>query len=1245
MKFPRIELWGILFILFLFISMTAFSNQLVDLKIKPRDGSIDIVLCFDTLPTEYSTESDISFENFQIKFPNYTSGLLYRNLQVWISPIYEINVETQGENLKLSIRLVFPRKPKIRMEGKSVILNFKRSTKRADFIFPDWDIRMVIRYISEMLGISMIVDPNLNLGGKVSMNLRNITAEDAFIYLLKTYDDLGYVILPDGTIFLSDFNNLVKRFGDKVLVWRVYDFSDYSESAKEMIKAVINDLLSAIKEPTEKIIMIPPESFKTITIPKPTVQSTQTQRILTQKIQTQVPPKTSSLMVFMKARLEIHSKLMNLISNLSKEKRVKRKLKVVGVDMNKLKKMEDELKKLFNLDKVEVLKETGYIILEGKLSNVEDAVNYIQGLGKKAVSKTTTTARKVVKRVEKYEIVNLSSPLNDVVLETIKKYYPKVSLKSLDDKSLRILILGTSDEINGVKRILRDLGYMKTRLSEFVVVDPEALDDVLKLISVDYPSVVVTKINNSILYLKGSDKDIKGVLSLINQVEEMIGSRKVKTVKRIISLNPKKLENAKSLLLSLFPNLKISEIPDLGIMIIEGPVEDILKAVDSLNEFIEDENIGVVSVILKAMSIDKIKEFLSFKGYSDEILTYYVPETHLLLLKGDAKKIATIRDEIASMDNDIYMERKKAELENQVVVEMVRKLPQFSTDDVKKIITTKFPTISFDETEDSYVLKGKKIDVLRAKDEITALRRELNAKKLLLLAVSEDVDMKTVKKIINLQFSSIKIVELGDSKLLLKGDEFELKKVKDILSYLGLLGKVERKRTVRLYETEDIDFEEAKKLLNIYFPKLTVDYLEKAKMIVLVGSSDDVAGAVAVLKKMEPKYIRKEEEGEEKLKGMIKINPDGTFDLSIRDMTVEEVFRYLADKLGKNVMFGIPMEEKLVIDSKGLRWEDFLKLLEKNFGYVFEEVAGVLTVKKRETAPKPEGKKYIYKVGYNINEIKSLVEYFGGSAYVDEKNNLLIVTGIDEEQKKKLDEFIEELSAPPPQVSIEARMVDKNLTDSILKDLGIEIAMTNPTVKVSKDGVNIYTGVMSELEFAKFMEKFTETLQASATLNANKSDSQGETLSSPHIMTLSGNAAKILVGQRVPYIVSVGEEQEALQFIDIGMELNITPYVRADGTIELDVSAKVSNVVSWKKGRNGEDLPVESTREARTKVVIKDGETLVIGGLTTKDQSDSISKLPILGDLPFVGQLFRTVSKRDEKRELVIFITAKIAKR
>ncbi|RKX51473.1 MAG: hypothetical protein DRP30_07890, partial [Thermotoga sp.] len=823
MKFPRIELWGILFILFLFISMSAFSNQLVDLKIKPRDGSIDIVLCFDTLPTEYSTESDISFENFQIEFPNYTSGLLYRNLQVWISPIYEINVETQGENLKLLIRLVFPRKPKIRMEGKSVILNFKRSTKRADFIFPDWDIRMVIRYISEMLGISMIVDPNLNLGGKVSMNLRNITAEDAFIYLLKTYDDLGYVILPDGTIFLSDFNNLVKRFGDKVLVWRVYDFSDYSESAKEMIKAVINDLLSAIKEPTEKIIMIPPESFKTITIPKPTVQSTQTQRILTQKIQTQVPPKTSSLMVFMKARLEIHSKLMNLISNLSKEKRVKRKLKVVGVDMNKLKKMEDELKKLFNLDKVEVLKETGYIILEGKLSNVEDAVNYIQGLGKKAVSKTTTTARKVVKRVEKYEIVNLSSPLNDVVLETIKKYYPKVSLKSLDDKSLRILILGTSDEINGVKRILRDLGYMKTRLSEFVVVDPEALDDVLKLISVDYPSVVVTKINNSILYLKGSDEDIKGVLSLINQVEEMIGSRKVKTVKRIISLNPKKLENAKSLLLSLFPNLKISEIPDLGIMIIEGPVEDILKAVDSLNEFIEDENIGVVSVILKAMSIDKIKEFLSFKGYSDEILTYYVPETHLLLLKGDAKKIATIRDEIASMDNDIYMERKKAELENQVVVEMVRKLPQFSTDDVKKIITTKFPTISFDETEDSYVLKGKKIDVLRAKDEITALRRELNAKKLLLLAVSEDVDMKTVKKIINLQFSSIKIVELGDSKLLLKGDEFELKKVKDILSYLGLLGKVERKRTVRLYETEDIDFEEAKKLLNIYFPKLTVD--------------------------------------------------------------------------------------------------------------------------------------------------------------------------------------------------------------------------------------------------------------------------------------------------------------------------------------------------------------------------------------------------------------------------------------
>ena len=311
--------------------------------------------------------------------------------------------------------------------------------------------------------------------------------------------------------------------------------------------------------------------------------------------------------------------------------------------------------------------------------------------------------------------------------------------------------------------------------------------------------------------------------------------------------------------------------------------------------------------------------------------------------------------------------------------------------------------------------------------------------------------------------------------------------------------------------------------------------------------------------------------------------------------------------------------------------------------------------------------------------MKSLIEFYGGKTYVDKKNNLIIVTGITEEKKRELDKLIKEVSAPVKQVEIEARVIDKSLVDDLFRSI-TTLLSTNETMsgepnvtagkgektvsktnvilgegenietieqKISSSGLNIYTGVLSKLEYDKLMSLLLSQLGATIDISASKDNSVGNTLSSPKIVTISGNTAEIHVGDRVPYIKKTidknGREQVDIENIETGIRLQITPIVKSDDSIELDIVAEVSNISGTRyAGPEQGDLPIISSRNATTRVIIKNGETFVIGGLTTTVKTDSVSKLPVVGNLPFIGELFKTKKKVDQKRELIIFITAKV---
>ncbi|MCD6546632.1 MAG: type II and III secretion system protein, partial [Thermotogae bacterium] len=858
--------------------------------------------------------------------------------------------------------------------------------------------------------------------------------------------------------------------------------------------------------------------------------------------------------------------------------------------------------------------------------------------------------------------------------------YPKVTIDYIDGGS-KLFIVGTSLEIEGIKRILKDFDYVsEPQKTEFIPVPPKYIDDLVDVISGEYQNLVVKKIRGAILLLRGPGSKIDDVKRFIDSIENLFESREVKIIRKIVTLDPKTMDNAKNLIKIVVPSVKSDSIDELGVLVLEGTPDDVQEALKLVEGYVvKDEDIETVSVVLKGLDYSKVNDLLKFYELEGKVITYYIPDINLLLMRGKTSDLAKMHREVSQLDKSVFYRKKFENLEaKDIKTILVDKMPQLSFDDVKKIVNSMYPDLSIEETTDKYILKGKTDDVEKAVEYLEKLRSDLLSERFKVVRISENVSIGTIQNVVRLYSPNLKIISLSNNKIILKGDPSEISKTQEVLSGLGLLDLAAGK-SIQLLKVENLDPQEATKLLKIYFPDLKVDYLSKAQTFILVGTPDDVVGAMALLRNFSATYVPKVEKPEKKLENSIKFHEDGTFDISIEDFTLEEVLRYIADKLGKNIMISIPMPEKLKINSKGLSWENFLKIIEQNFGYVFNEVAGVVTPKKVKQVPEPEVKKYIYKVSYNIDEVKSLIEFYGGKTYVDKKNNLIIVTGITEEKKRELDKLIKEVSAPVKQVEIEARVIDKSLVDDLFRSI-TTLLSTNETMsgepnvtagkgektvsktnvilgegenietieqKISSSGLNIYTGVLSKLEYDKLMSLLLSQLGATIDISASKDNSVGNTLSSPKIVTISGNTAEIHVGDRVPYIKKTidknGREQVDIENIETGIRLQITPIVKSDDSIELDIVAEVSNISGTRyAGPEQGDLPIISSRNATTRVIIKNGETFVIGGLTTTVKTDSVSKLPVVGNLPFIGELFKTKKKVDQKRELIIFITAKV---
>ncbi len=310
--------------------------------------------------------------------------------------------------------------------------------------------------------------------------------------------------------------------------------------------------------------------------------------------------------------------------------------------------------------------------------------------------------------------------------------------------------------------------------------------------------------------------------------------------------------------------------------------------------------------------------------------------------------------------------------------------------------------------------------------------------------------------------------------------------------------------------------------------------------------------------------------------------------------------------------------------------------------------------------------------GQNRNAASSTTRQYNnngtvGSAVVSvnpETRQVIVIT--DEETYANVSMVISNLDQPKPQVLI--KVVFLEVTYNNGHDIGIEGGFSKGAggdrvvSGANAFGASGVSSVASNLQVNPFNIPTTAfgttppgagvyqilTTDYQATLRAIATAGKTEVLSRPSILARNNQPATITVGQSVPLITNVrydnfGNAINSVSYEDVGIILKVTPFISSEGLVEMIVSPQISSLTDQSVSiSTGASVPVIAKRAADTVVVTPNGQPVIIGGLMQNNKTASDSKIPILGDIPLLGNLFKRQAKNNTKTELLIFLTPHI---
>lgn len=408
--------------------------------------------------------------------------------------------------------------------------------------------------------------------------------------------------------------------------------------------------------------------------------------------------------------------------------------------------------------------------------------------------------------------------------------------------------------------------------------------------------------------------------------------------------------------------------------------------------------------------------------------------------------------------------------------------------------------------------------------------------------------------------------------------------------------------------------------------------------------------------------------------------------LDFQNIDVRTILQILAKESGMNIVASDQVQGKMTLALKDVPWDQALDLILDTYDLDKAQQGNIIRIAPREELMKRVKEQMkdmkekedleplvsrTFQLKYkNVEEFRDILKLEDGgsskdgksilssrgSALIDPATNTLIVTDIGSVMKK-FDGLIAELDVPAKQVMVEARIVEA--AEGVSRDLGIRFgyarrgatawgnsfesainnrnaALDNANTTLLNPNVNLpAAAAVNTISLVRSVASGALGLELSAMETENRS----KTISSPRVLTQDGKEAEITQGLEIPYQTrSDGEVQTA--FKQAALSLKVTPRITPDSQVIMDVSVSKNDVDRSLRNIDGE--PAIATREVKTQAMVEDGGTLIVGGVYQEVFDNSVSKVPLLGDLPVVGNLFKSRQRNHTRNELLFFITPRI---
>ncbi len=366
--------------------------------------------------------------------------------------------------------------------------------------------------------------------------------------------------------------------------------------------------------------------------------------------------------------------------------------------------------------------------------------------------------------------------------------------------------------------------------------------------------------------------------------------------------------------------------------------------------------------------------------------------------------------------------------------------------------------------------------------------------------------------------------------------------------------------------------------------------------------------------------------------------------ITLKDTDLREVLNILAFKGGVNIVAGDDVDTKVNVQLKDVPWEQALDVILKTYNYTYKREGNLIRVMSLARAMDEESKLPLETkiIPLNFADVSDLKESLSkilskrGTIEVDTRTNSLIITDVPE-MVQKVEIAARELDTKTPQVLIEAMMVDVKISDN--DEWGTIITqLTN--LKSYNDATTLSTNLPASQTNSISFSAVTENFNIDGIIDLWVYQNKASILASPKVLTLDNQEAKIEIIEKIPYVETVdtgGGATTNIKFEEAGVKLSVTPHITSGKFISMNVKPEQS----FKTGDFG-GRPIIDERRAETNLLVRDGQTIVIGGLRQTNDTYTFEKVPVLGDIPFVGMLFKKKVKSKVETELVLFVTPHI---